>query len=166
MTTLFVLFLPTILLVIPLGLMFIKKLSNVWLHWITALILIITTILMGLEIALDSINGGTIYGVLFGAFVFCINAIPYNLVFRFYEKHRCPNCHRLGVKEYGKTVEEYTKSITEEYSYGSQPGIFRKKFETIVSYTTHKLYCPHCNHIYSYEDMKREHLKGPEKRVR
>ena len=161
-----VLFMPTLLLVIPLCLMFIKKLSNVWLHCITALVLIITTILIGREVALDSINGGIIYGVLLGIFVLFLNTIPYNMVFRFYEMHRCPKCNSLGVKKYGKEIEEYTKTITEEYSYASKPGIFRKKFETIVRYTNHKLYCPHCNHLYYYEEMKREHLKGPERKVR
>jgi ribosomal protein L37AE/L43A len=114
-------------------------------------VLIITTILIGREVALDSINGGIIYGVLLGIFVLFLNAIPYNMVFRFYEMHRCPKCNSLGVKKYGKEIEEYTKTITEEYSYASKPGIFRKKFETIVRYTNHKLYCPHCkitvNHI-------------------
>ena len=161
-----IIFLPTFLLVIPFGLMFIKKLSNAWIHFITALILIITTVLMGREIALDTINGGLAAGIFFGILVFVLNALPYNLAFRFYELHRCPKCHSLRVKKCGKEVEEFTKTITEEYSYGSNPGIFRQKFETIVRYTDHKLYCPDCNHIYHYEEMKREHLKGPQKRIR
>lgn len=107
-----------------------------------------------------------ISGVLMGLILFFINCIPYYFAYRAVELHRCPKCRNLGAINVQETKDERIINTTETYEYMSQPGVFRKKCSTIFKHVSYKQYCPHCHHVYFYNEDTTEYLRGREKRIK
>ena len=100
-----ILLFPTYLMVIPIALMFVRKLSNNWIYGIHLLLLWGSAILFGILIYdADGQDGAdSIFaGIMMGLFMLLCNTIQFNLVTRLLELHRCPDCHRMCLEKIPK----------------------------------------------------------------
>lgn len=163
-----ILLLPTYHLVIPIVLIFFKKVSNEWIYRIILLIYFGWAIAIG--ILLYTNNGkdadSAAGGILMCLLILLCNALQFNLMIRTIELHRCPKCHSLGVKRLSKDVWENIKTTVHTYKYEGKPGIFRKKFQKIMRETYYTLYCEECNHRYEVVITDQDNLKSGEYKVK
>ena len=146
-----ILLFPTYLMVIPIALMFVRKLSNNWIYGIHLLLLWGSAIIFGILICdADGQDGAdSIFaGIMMGLFMLLCNTIQFNLVTRLLELHRCPDCHRMCLEKISKEVHKHVTTTVRVYKYESKPGFLRKKFHSIIKKTYYELYCPECDNTY------------------
>ena len=164
-----ILLFPSLLLIIPVILLFFPKLSNNLIYGILMLCFWGPIIALGIIIATQE-HGGSADNIA-GAILMCTlaivaNAIQYNIVIKIIEIKRCPRCHKLGVKTLTKEIREHIKTVDHIYRYESKNGLFRNRLQKIFRYTTYDLYCPECSHTYTYTDKKTERYESGETKLK
>ena len=166
-----VLLIPTYLMVIPIVMMFFKKISNEWIYRVHTFLFWGFSITFGIFIYKANCAGADRADSIFAGIMMCFlmllcNAIQFNLIYKAVELHRCPECHSLGVKTMSKDIWEKKKTTVHTYRYEGKPGIFRKKFQKIIRKTNYSLYCPECGHAYEVVMEDEDNLKSGECRVK
>ncbi len=165
-----VVFFPSILLIIPIILIFFKKFSNDFIITIMYLFQWGPPLILCYAISTQQTGGMTVTNVFGGVIMLIIlllaNGIQYNLVLKFIEKNRCPKCNHLGVKALTKEIVEHIKTTDRIYKYEAKSGLFRKRLQKIIRYITYDLYCPNCSHIYKYTSEDTDTLRSGEQKIR